>query len=271
VEEEDEMMRYAIRRTALVSALAVFSLSLLPSGPALAQDWRAQADKIIEDVEELMRGKASKGVMEMTVHNPRWQRTMKMKFWEVVKDKKMLVKVIAPAEDAGTGSLKLGKDLWSYNPHIDQVQKIPASLMLDSWMGSDFTNDDITRESSMKDDYTVEKLSEGELDGRKTFRLTLKPKPESPVVWDLIVLEVAADDHRPLKQDYFDEKGELARVMFFSDYRKLNDGRLLAHSMKMISKQEENRFTEIKTESIEFMDTLPKKIFSIRSLKKGGR
>lgn len=255
---------------AAVSFVLVTAVVIRPA-VAAADERTELAEKIIEDVEALTRGKASKGVMKMIVQNPRWKRTMTMKFWEVVKDDRMLVKITAPAEDAGTGSLKLGRDLWSYNPHIDQIQKIPASLMLDSWMGSDFTNDDITRDSSMKDDYDVIKVEDAELDGMKTYRLTLKPKPDSPVVWDLIVLEVLVDDHRPVKQEYFDEKGKLARVMFFLDYKKLPDGRNLAHRMKMESKQEENRYTEIVTESIEFMDTLPKRIFSIRALKKGGR
>jgi outer membrane lipoprotein-sorting protein len=105
-------------------------------------------------METRMRGKASVGEMEMYIK--RWDRTLRMKFWEVYPDKS-LVRITAPAEDAGKGSLKLGKDLWSYDPNIDQIQKIPPSLMLDSWMGSDLTNDDISRSSSIKLDYNVSK------------------------------------------------------------------------------------------------------------------
>ena len=231
---------------------------------------KGNAARIIKDVEDMMRGIASVGEMEMTVHNPKWERTMKMKFWESVPDK-MLVRVTAPAQDVGVGTLKLGDDLWSYNPHIDQIQKIPPSLMLDSWMGSDFTNDDITRESSINDDYTVEDMEEGSVGEQKTWRITLRPKPSSPVVWEQVVIEATQEGHRPLRQEFYNEKKELVRVMVYSDYKKANNGNLYPFRWRMENKREENRFTEVKVISMEFKDKISNRIFSIRSLKKGRR
>ena len=248
--------------------LLLLGLLIAPTS-SMAFD-QGNASRIIKDIEEMMRGTASIGEMEMTVHNPKWERTMKMKFWESVPDK-MLVRVTAPAQDVGVGTLKLGDDLWSYNPHIDQIQKIPPSLMLDSWMGSDFTNDDITRESSITDDYTVENLEEGAIGKEKTWRITSRPKPSSPVGWDLLVIEATQDGHRPLRQEYYNEKKELVRVMIYSDYKLANNGKLYPFKWRMESKREENRFTEVKVLSMEFKDKLSKRIFSIRSLKKGRR
>ena len=227
---------------------------------------KEMAIKIIDDMENRMRGKASVGEMEMYIK--RWDRRMTMKFWEVYPDKS-LVKITAPAEDAGMGSLKLGPDLWSYNPKIDQVQKIPPSLMLDSWMGSDFTNDDVSRSSSIKLDYDVEVPVAGEVEGVKTWRVTLVPKPESPVVWEKQVLEVARDDYRPVRQEFYDEKGKLARLMLFSEYKKMDDGRLYPFLWRMDNLQEKGRYTEIRVKSMEFKDSLPKRKFSIRGLKRG--
>ncbi|MBM4352692.1 MAG: outer membrane lipoprotein-sorting protein, partial [Deltaproteobacteria bacterium] len=224
------------------------------------------AEKIVDDMENLMRGKASVGEMEMYIK--RWDRTLTMKFQEVYPDKS-LVRLTAPAEDAGMASLKLGKDLWAYNPKIDQVQKIPPSLMLDSWMGSDFTNDDISRSSSVKLDYDVLPAEAGKMGEVKTWRVTLKPKPSSPVVWEKEVLEVAQDDLRPLRQEFYDEKGKLARVMHFSDYRKMNDGRNYPFLWKMENLQDPGRYTEIRVKKMEFVESLPDKTFTIRSLKKG--
>lgn len=223
------------------------------------------ADKIIDTWENLMRGKASVGEMEMYIK--RWDRTMRMKFWEVYPDNS-LVRITAPAEDAGTGSLKLGDDLWSYNPKIDQVQKIPPSLMLDSWMGSDFTNDDVSRNSSVKLDYDTGKVTAGETDGIKTWKVPLMPKPNSPVVWEKLVVIVAQDDFRPLIQEYYDEKGKLARRMVFGDYRKMDDGRNYPYLWKMENLQEKDRATEIRVLKMEFKDSLSKRKFSIRALKK---
>jgi outer membrane lipoprotein-sorting protein len=165
--------------------------------------------------------------------------------------------------------LKDGKDLWSYNPKIDQVQKIPPSLMLDSWMGSDFSNDDISRSSSIKLDYDVQDATAHETDGIKTWRVPLIPKPDSPVVWEKLIIEVAQDDFRPLRQEYYDEKGALARVMHFQDYRKMEDGRLYPFKWRMENLQEKGRHTEIRVKEMIFKDTISKKKFSIRSLKKG--
>jgi len=244
-------------------------LTLLPVREARGEGGTLPADeavKVIDDMEKRMRGKASVGVMEMYIK--RWDRTMRMKFWELYPDKS-LVRLVAPAEDAGMRSLKLGKDLWSYNPKIDQVQKIPPSLMLDSWMGSDFTNDDISRSSSIKLDYDVADGVAGEVDGVKTWRVPLTPKPDSPVVWEKVVVEVAQDDYRPLRQEYYDEKGKLARVMLFQDYRKMDDGRNYPFKWRMNNLQEKDRHTEIRVLEMEFKDKLPKKKFSIRALKKG--
>ena len=254
----------------IISFLLFFAIvGLSPTIEADEFD-KKKAEKIIEDAENVMRGKASVGVMEMKVHNPRWERTMTMKFWEVVPDK-MLVRVTAPAQDAGTGSLKLKNDLWSYNPHIDQIQKIPPSLMLDSWMGSDFTNDDITRESSTSDDYDAVAMKEKKREGETVYRITLKPKPESPVVWEKLIVEATKEGHRPVRHEFYDEKGNLARVMTLKKYKKLENGKMYPHVWRMENKQEKNRYTEMRVKELEFKEDLSNRIFSIRNLKRGRR
>ncbi|MBM4370773.1 MAG: outer membrane lipoprotein-sorting protein [Deltaproteobacteria bacterium] len=238
--------------------------------PTLGQEppSRELAEKIIDDMEARMRGKASVGEMEM--HIQRWDRTMRMKFWELYPDRSLAI-IVSPAEDAGKGSLKIGRDLWSYDPNIDQVQKIPPSLMLDSWMGSDFSNDDVSRSSSVKLDYDVSAPEEGRQGEVATWRITLTPKPESPVVWEKEVVEVAREDFRPLRQEFYDEKGRLARVLVFEDFRPLRiDGetRLYPFVWRMENLQEKGRTTTMRVLSMEFRDSLPESRFSIRALKK---
>jgi outer membrane lipoprotein-sorting protein len=259
----------------MTRTMLMMAMALLLAAPAMAQDAAAPAPteelavKIIDDMEARMRGKASQGEFEMYIK--RWDRTLRMKFWELYPDKS-LVKIVAPAEDAGKGSLKLGEDLWSYDPNIDQVQKIPPSLMLDSWMGSDFSNDDVSRSSSIKLDYDVAAPEAGKIGEVVTWRVTLVPKPDSPVVWEKEVVEVAQDDYRPLRQEYYDEKGKLARVMIFEDFKPMTiDGeeRLYPYLWRMENMQEKGRYTEMRVKSMKFTDKMSKKRFSIRALKKG--
>ena len=240
---------------------------LLTSLPCTAQadEELPLADKIIQDMEALLRGKASVGVMEMYI--ARYDRAMKMKFWEVFPDKS-LAKIVSPAEDAGKGTLKLGEELWTYDPDTDEVQKIPASLMLDGWMGSDFTNDDISRSSSISVDYVVGTPVEAEYDGEKTYRLPVFPRPESSIVWEKLVVEVTRTDSRPLRQEYYAEGGELARTMLFLDYKPLDDGRSFPHKWRIVNHLEGDRYTEMRMLKMMFKEELSDKIFSIRALKK---
>jgi len=248
--------------------LLMFVLTtLLFTLPCFAQSQAPpDASTIIDNMETRMRGKASVGEMEMYIK--RWDRTLRMKFWEVYPDKS-LVRITAPAEDAGKGSLKLGRDLWTYDPNIDQVQKLPPSLMLGSWMGSDFTNDDVSRGSSLKKDYDCGVPQPATLEGVPTWRVPLTPKPDSPVVWAKLVVEAARDDFRPLRQEFYNDQGKLARVMWFKDYRKMDDGRLYPFLWRMENRLEKGRYTEIKVLNLKFLDRIPKRRFTIRALKRG--
>jgi len=255
-------------RTLIAGSLALMVGLVLSLGAGAADGDKPSkelAEKIVDEWENLMRGKASEGVLEMYIQ--RWDRSMEMQFFELYPDKS-LARIKSPAEDAGKASLKLGEDLWAYTPQIDQVQKIPPSLMLDSWMGSEFTNDDISRSSSVKLDYVVGTPEADTEDGVKTWRIPLEPKPDSPVVWDKLVVEATQEDHRPLRQEYYDENGQLARVMTFSDFRKLSDGRLYPYKWRMTNLQEKGRYTEIRVKQMEFKESLPESMFGLRNLKR---
>ena len=107
---------------------------------ALAQDQPPNVQKIIDKVDQLFRSDSSSGVMEMTVVTPHWERTMKMKIWSEGMDKTFLV-ITSPKKDAGTATLRIDNEMWNFFPNIDKVMKVPPSMMMGSWMGSDFTNE----------------------------------------------------------------------------------------------------------------------------------
>ncbi|MCI5132049.1 MAG: outer membrane lipoprotein-sorting protein, partial [Candidatus Electrothrix sp. EH2] len=112
------------------------------------------AKEIIKKVEDNLNGKTAEMKITMTVKTKRAERTMKMQSWSVGKDKSF-IKILYPGKDKGITFLKMDNSMWQYVPRIEKTIKIPASMMLQSWMGSDFSNDDLVRESSISEDYTV--------------------------------------------------------------------------------------------------------------------
>ncbi|MDY0062799.1 MAG: outer membrane lipoprotein-sorting protein [Myxococcota bacterium] len=222
------------------------------------------AQRIVLEQERLLRGQASIGELELFIQ--RWERTLRVAFWERYPDR-FLATILEPAAERGSGALKLGQDLHTYDPRIDQVQRIPTSLLLDPWMGSEFTNDDISRASSIARDYDAGPPIAGSRAGVTTWRVPLVPKPSSPVVWERLVLEVAQDDLRPLREEFYDERDELVRVLLFEDFRLLDDGRRYPFRWRMENHQVAGRYTEVRIQSIRFADSLPDDLFSLRSLK----
>jgi len=174
--------------------------------------------ELVEHVERLLWGKTNHGVSEMTVTTPRWERTLKLRFW-MDRPRYTLIRILAPPKEEGVGSLRIEAEMWNYLPKVARIIKIPSSMMLQSWMGSDFSNDDLVKESSMLVDYTHTLFGTERVDGEPAHRVQSIPKPEAPVVWGKIVYFIRVSDRIPLKQEYYDERGELIKVMTFSDVK----------------------------------------------------
>jgi len=223
------------------------------------------AREIIKKSQDITRSKSSKGTMEMIIIKPEWKRTLEMKFWEDGKDK-FFARIIAPAKEKGIGSLKIGANMWNYLPKTEKVMKIPPSLMLQPWLGSDFTNDDLVKESNVEDDYTHKLLEDTKINGIMTYKIELVPKPEAPVVWGKIIFYVDKSNFLPVKEEFFSEKGELVRVMNFSDVKKMHD-RLIPTKMEMIPLNKKGQKTVIIQKDVQFDIPIPADIFSLRNLK----
>ncbi len=225
------------------------------------------AQDLIKEAEDLMRGQSNIGTMTMIITTPHWERTMTMDYWEKGKEKS-LVRVSAPAKDAGTVSLKVEQNMWNYIPSVEKVIKIPPSMMMQSWMGSDFTNDDLVRESSISRDYTATITGKETLPEGDTYVVQLIPKPEAAVVWGKIVAYVRVTDHVPLMYEYYDEKGKLIRVMELTDIKQMG-GRVIPTRWTLTPKTVENRKTVIVLNKIQFNVPISDDIFSLSKLKGG--
>ena len=221
---------------------------------------------IIDRVDRLLRGDSSRGVTVMEVVTEHWQRALTMEVWSLGTEHS-LVRVTAPVKEAGTATLKAGKDIWNYLPKVDRTVKIPASMMSGSWMGSHFTNDDLVKESRLVDDYEIETSFDGQRDGAAVWEFTLTPKPNAPVVWGHIAYVIRKGDLMPLSARYYDEDGGLSRTMVFSDFKKMG-GRLVPGVMDMQPADKPAERTTMRYQALEFDIEVDASFFSLQTLKR---
>jgi outer membrane lipoprotein-sorting protein len=208
-------------------ALATLLLAVATARTATAPD----ATSIVRRADQHLRGTTSYAEYTMTLVRPDWSREMTLKSWTRGHDAALIL-IESPARDRGTSFLKRGAEVWSWVPAVERVIKIPPSMMTQSWMGSDFTNDDLVKESSLVDDYTHEIVGDSTIAGRTCWKVRLVPKPEAAVVWGRVLLWVSEADDLELRLEYFDEDGALVNVLEMSSIRELG-GRLLPTVLTM--------------------------------------
>ncbi|MCZ6820238.1 MAG: outer membrane lipoprotein-sorting protein [Calditrichaeota bacterium] len=245
--------------------LVVIGLALLACSRAGAAANESARD-IVQKADDLMRGMTMSGKYTMTIIRPEWQRSMVFKFWSEGTEKSFIL-MLMPARDKGVTFLKIGREMWNYIPRINRVIKIPPSMMLQSWMGSDFTNDDLVKESSVVDDYTHEFLGREEEAGFDAYKVALTPKPTAPVVWAKIVEWIRVDDYVPLKAEYYNERGELIRTLVFLDIEEMG-GRTIPARFELIEAKKPGRKTVLLLEDAEFDKPLPKSVFTKQNLRR---
>lgn len=222
--------------------------------------------EIIDQVDQLLRGDSSHGIVEMTVVTKRWKRTLKLEIWSEGTEK-ALIKILSPEKEEGTATLKVGSDIWNYLPKIDRTIRVPSSMMMGSWMGSHFTNDDLVKESRLVRDYEIQLAFDGEREGVSAWEFELTPKPEAPVVWGKIIYQIRAEDLMPVWARYYGEDGELKRTLTFHDYQEMG-GRLIPARMKLVPADKPNEHTEMVYLEIEFNIEIPEGTFSLSSLRR---
>jgi len=258
----EKNMSSLVKRMSVLLLLLVF---IVPASPCSAMQ-TLNAKGILDRVDDLFRGKSSKGIMTMKIVTAHWTRTLKVEWWSEGKDKS-LMRILRPKKEEGTATLRVGNDIWNYLPKVNRVIKLPSSMMSASWMGSHFTNDDLVKESRMAEDYTFELTFRGKRDGREILEVTCFPKPDAPVVWGKVMVAVRPVDYLPLKILYYDEDMSLARTMYFSHIGPLGN-RILPRVMRIVPADKPEEMTEITYEQMTFDLDLPAEVFSIRSLRR---
>ncbi len=185
-----------------------------------AQDLTAK--EIVAKADQKTRGETSQGTMTMKIIRPSWERTIQMKSWSK-SDDFFLIYITAPAKEKGQVFLKRYKEMWNWVPSIDRMIKIPPSMMMQSWMGSDFTNDDLVQQSSIVKDYEHKLLGEETVRDMECYKIELTPKPEAPVVWGKIITWITTEGFNTWKNEYYDEDMELVNVENAYDLKDFGD------------------------------------------------
>jgi hypothetical protein len=204
--------------------------------------------------------------MTMSVVTRRWTRTLTMTVWSEGIDR-ALIKVTAPPKEAGTATLKTGADMWNYLPKIDRTVRVPTSMMMASWMGSHFTNDDLVKESRLIRDYDIALEFSGARDGVDVWEFVLTPKLEAAVVWGRIVLQVRQQDLMPVWARYYGDDGAHKRTLTFSKYATMG-GRLVPTTMVVTPTDKPDESTVITYRRLAFDVRLPPDTFSLGALKR---
>lgn len=204
--------------------------------------------------------------MKMTIIRPSWTRTMEVKSWSDGSNYSLIL-ITSPAREKGITYLKRDKEMWNFQPSIDRTIKMPPSMMMQSWMGSDFKNDDLVRQSSIVEDYTHKLLGKEKIESRECYKVELTPKEDAPVVWGKVIAWVDVKDFLQLKAEFYDEDGELVNTMLGKAIKQMG-GRTLPSQLELIPADEKGNKTVMEYTSLEFNATFEKDFFSTQNMKR---
>ena len=189
---------------------------------------------------------------------------MSMKAWTEDLDKS-LVRITAPIKDKDGGTLLIDDNMWSYAPKINRIIKIPSSMSNQSWMGSDFSNNDIARADDIIDKYTHTLLETKYNGTKKIYIIQSVPHEDAPVVWGKEVLTIN-EDHVLLEHKFFDQDNKLIKTLTASEIKIIN-GKHVSLRQRMQKTDHDNEWTEFHTTVIKFDIKLNKNTFTLSNLR----
>lgn len=224
------------------------------------------AKEIVKKADERSKGKTSFAEITIQTDRPKWTREMSVKSWSKGNDYALIL-ITAPAKEKGIVYLKRQKEVWNWIPSIERNIKMPPSMMSQSWMGTDFSNDDLVKEASVIEDYTHSIIGDTTIEGRTCYKIQMIPKPSSAVVWGKVIMCIDKKDYLMLHVKYFDEDGLLKNTMQCSDIKMLG-GKLLPAKMEMIPADKQGHKTVLLYNSLVFDTPIEDSFFSTQNMTK---
>jgi outer membrane lipoprotein-sorting protein len=247
-----------------IKQLIFLILILSQSISTYAQEMSAK--EIITKADQKMRGTSSEFTMTMKIIRPTWERELTFKAWE--KNRKYSMTLItSPAKEKGQTFLKRDNDMWNWIPNISRLIKIPPSMLSQGWMGSDYTNDDILKESSIVVDYVHSLEGDENISGHDCYKIKLTPKEGAAVVWGHITTWVSKKDFLQLKSMYYDEDGYLVKTETGSDIKMMDD-RMIPTRLEIIPADKAGNKTVVIINSMKFNVNIDDGFFSQQNMKR---
>ncbi len=225
---------------------------------------RPEIEEVVDAIDRLYRHDSSHSTMEMEIQTPHWSRSLKMEAWSEGMDK-TFIRILEPRKERGMGTLRVDNEMWNYLPKTNKVMKIPPSMMMSSWMGSDFKNNDLVKEFTFTEDYLFEYT---EPDGAERGKLYVRctPKAGKPIVWGHVVIAVDGETLIPEWEKYYDEHDELMRIMYYREVKTF-DGKRLPSVVELVPQTKEGYSTTIRYVEAEFDINIRGNIFTLRNLR----
>ncbi len=254
------MISLLCRIQSSVFRIPLFILLIFFVCPVAGQD----AAAIVKKADEKSRGNTSSGTITIQIVRPSWSREMKIRSWSKGSDLALIL-VITPVKDKGVVFLKRKKEVWNWIPSIERTIKLPPSMMSQSWMGTDFTNDDLVKEASIVEDYNHSILGDTIIEGRSCYKIRLLPKPEAAVVWGKLILCIDKKDFMMLHVEYFDEEEALINIMNASEIKMLG-GRMLPSRLEMIPMDKKGNKTVLIYNALEFDKPVSDDFFTTQNM-----
>jgi outer membrane lipoprotein-sorting protein len=224
------------------------------------------ATEIVKKAYDKERGLSSQGEITMTILRPTWTRTLKMKMWGKGTDFSMTL-ITYPAKEKGQTFLKRKIELWSWSPTINRMVKLPPSMMSQGWMGSDYTNDDILKESSIVLDYTHKLLDTEKIEGYDCYKIEMIPKESAKVVWGKVYKWISKSEYLQLRTEYYDEDSYKVKSEVGKNIKNMG-GRILPSVIEIIPEDDEGKKTIVEINSILFDIKIDDSFFSQQNMQK---
>lgn len=244
--------------------IILFSIGLFTAVSVSAEESPVSAAALIKAAIEYWRDVSSYSVADMEIHRPDWQRSVTFRVW-TRGEKQSLVRVVAPPKDAGNATLLLDNDMWSFTPKVNRVIKIPSSMMNQSWMGSDFSNNDLSKADDLIEQYTHKLLSTSIQDGHKVYVIESIPREAAPVVWGREVVTVR-DDYVMLEHAFYDQQGVLVKKLSTQELRPMG-GKIVAARQRMQKIDKPDEWTDVHTREVRFGIQIPANVFTLANLR----
>lgn len=219
----------------------------------------------VSAAEKHLKGDSFMGRLKMTVSKDGTERVLEIKSW-LKGDDHSLIRILSPAKDRGTGTLRIKMDLWQFLPKVDRVVKVPASMMLQSWMGSDFSNDDLVKSSSLSRDYTHKFINKEKIGNQNTIKIECLPKEDSIIVWGKVLLWVRESDSSPVRQEFYTEKGKLVKTLDGLKHKAFGK-RVIPTLVIMTPSEKSNQKTTLEYLEVSFDQKIEDSIFTQNKLR----